>query len=151
MTFHFKQQLTEVDYMEAEDNGISRNVLYLRYYNYDYDLERAKTEPVGTYKRITTNMKHWEEWKDVAEKNGIEKQIFYNRLNAKSRKWTPEEAATVTKGARKNITIDPKVYALAEKNGIKKATLRNRVFNLHWNPVRAATEGVKVLVEGVLV
>ena len=145
--------LTEEDYARAEANGISREMAYNRYYRCKgYDLERALTEAPGTYKRVTTNMQHWEEWKYIAEKNGIAKTTFYNRLNSKSKKkWTPELAATVPTGAGKNKTIDPKIYTLAEKNGIKKSTLRNRIFNQHWNPVRAATDNGSVLVEGVLV
>lgn len=143
--------LTEEDYAVAKSNGISRKYAYKRYYEYNYDRERAITEPVGTSKRVTPNMLLWEEWKDVAEANGITKHNFYNRLNTQSKKkWTPEAAATIPIGIRQNTRIHPKIYALAEENGIKRATLQSRVFNLHWNPHRAATEKVDSL-EGVLV
>jgi hypothetical protein len=138
--------LTDSDYAKAEANGIPKGYAYHRYYTYGWDLERALTEPVGAYKRITLNMELWDQWKETAETSGVTKQLFYNRLNKKTgKKWTPEEAATMPKGLRKYTTISPKIYELAEQNGIKVKTLRSRIFNQHWNPVRAATEPVNTL------
>jgi lambda repressor-like predicted transcriptional regulator len=135
--------LTKEDYATAKANGISHGMLYNRYYRLDYDLDRAVTEPPGSYKRITPNMKEWERWKHVAETNGITRQMFFNRLNSTTMKdWTPEEAATVPKGQKRGTTLTPELYALAEKNGISKVTLRNRIFGQHWRPYRAATEPV---------
>jgi hypothetical protein len=141
--------LTGEDYATAKANGIPRAIVYNRYYRCNYDLKRALTEPVGAYKRVTPNMKEWEKWKDIAESNGINKHTFYNRLNAKVKKWTPKEAATHPVNLRRNTRIHPKIYSLAEENGINILTLRNRVFNLHWTPYRAATEDIHR--EGVLV
>jgi hypothetical protein len=135
--------LTKEDYAKAKANGITHEMAYNRYYRLGYDVERAITEEPGSYKRITTNMQLWEDWKEVAENNGISKQNFYNRLNSKSKKkWTAEEAATIPVGVRKNTRISPEIYELARKNGIKKSTLRTRVFNQNWTPYRAATDTV---------
>lgn len=133
--------LTGADYKVAEANGIPRDDAYNRYYRCGWDKERALTEPVGTYVRVTPNMKAWEEWKEVAKKNKITKEMFFNRLNRK-KKMTPEDAATRPKGYRVGGTISPEIYALAEKNGIPKTTLRNRIFRQKWRHYRAATEPV---------
>jgi hypothetical protein len=136
--------LTEEDYARAASNGISRAMAYNRYYRCKgYDLERALTEPPGTYKRSTPNMQAWEEWAPIAELNGISRQCFYNRLNARKREWTPEEAARTPIGSTRFTRISPEIYALAEKNGIPIQTLRTRVSNQHWTPYRAATEKVR--------
>lgn len=138
--------LTEEDYAIAKSNGISRNLAYYRYYVLKQDLERVLTEAIGESRRRTPNAILWEEWKHVAEENGVTKVNFFNRLNAKRRvKWTPEEAASTPvtdKRFRRKAKITPAHYELAEKNGIAKSTLQNRVYNLHWNPYRAATEEV---------
>jgi hypothetical protein len=139
--------LTKEDYARAKTNGISHATAYNRYYRLGYDLERALTEEPGSYERITPNMKLWDEWKVIAEKNGISRQVFFNRMNAKNKDgkktWTAVEAATFPKGRKRGATLTPELYALAEENGIPKMTLRNRLFNQHWKPYRAATEEVR--------
>lgn len=141
--------LTKEDYDVAKANGISNQILYHRYYSYNWDVKRAITEPLGASKRSTPNMVLWEKWKDAAESIGVSKHNFYNRLNStrSKRKWTPEEAATIPLGVRKHTRIHPKIYALAEKNGISITTLRNRVYNPNqkWSPYRAATEPIHSL------
>lgn len=140
------EYLTEADYAIAEKNGISREIAYQRRYKYFWSIKRTITEPVGAYKPVTNNTKLWDEWKDVAEKNGISRAQFFGRMNTSgTKKWSAEEAATRPMGLKRNVKITPEIYELAKQHNIKTWTLRNRVFNLHWDVHRAATEPVGVI------
>lgn len=46
-----RYNLTEEDYKAAEQNGINRSILKTRIVTYDWDIERAVTDPVLKKKR----------------------------------------------------------------------------------------------------
>ncbi|PGX01635.1 hypothetical protein COE40_18885, partial [Bacillus cereus] len=67
-------------------------------YRYDWDIERATTQPLGT-KKISFDKKHGD-WMHVAEQNGISRFTFYSRL--KKLGWSYHLAATKPPGKRGN-------------------------------------------------
>lgn len=83
--------LTEQDYKVAQANGISPRNAYQRVHYYQWDTQRAITEPLREY--IGT----WQEWKETCAKNGISNPCFNARLK---KGMLPEEAATLPVGKR---------------------------------------------------
>ena len=84
----FVPVLTEEAYRIAESNGISRENLRQRYWDYGWDAERAVTEPLRDMKP-----KLWDDWKETATNNGISNTLFNMRV--KKYGFTPEQAATL--------------------------------------------------------
>lgn len=84
-------------YKKAESNGINRRRLQERVYRYDWDIERATTQPLGT-KIVNFDKKHGN-WMHVAEQNGISRDTFYSRLK---RGWSYETSATKPPGKQGN-------------------------------------------------
>lgn len=84
-------------YKTAKSNGISKKRLQQRVYRYDWDIDRAMTQPIGT-KKMDFDRKHGE-WMHIAEQNGISRYTFYSRLK---RGWSYELAATKPPGKQGN-------------------------------------------------
>ncbi|MCU5181543.1 hypothetical protein [Bacillus toyonensis] len=84
-------------YKKAELNGINRRRLQERVHRYDWDIERAITQPLGT-KNMDFDRKHGD-WMHVAERNGILRYTFYSRLK---RGWSYHLAATKPPGKQGN-------------------------------------------------
>ncbi|PEA75129.1 hypothetical protein [Bacillus wiedmannii] len=84
-------------YKTAKSNGISKKRLQQRVYRYDWDIDRAMTQPIGT-KKMDFDRRHGE-WMHVAEQNGISRYTFYSRLK---RGWSYELAATKPPGKQGN-------------------------------------------------
>ncbi|MED3026189.1 MULTISPECIES: hypothetical protein [Bacillus cereus group] len=84
-------------YKTANSNGISKKRLQQRVYRYDWDIERAMTQPIGT-KKMDFDRKHGE-WMHIAEQNGISRYTFYSRLKGG---WSYELAATKPPGKQGN-------------------------------------------------
>lgn len=101
-----KKYVTEEQYKIAEHNGISRNNVYQRIYCYDYDVERAITEPL---RKPSTR---WQKWKEVAQAHGITNEAFNSRI---ARGLSEEEAATRPLGER------PKTYNSKKKREAQHA------------------------------
>lgn len=79
--------LTQQDYDIAQQNGIGRQNLYQRYYMYDWDKERAMTEPIHKRERPERS-----EWVNVAKANGVSDNLFCMRINKLG--WSVRKAAT---------------------------------------------------------
>lgn len=88
----------------------------------------------------------WDDWKDTALKNGIDRQLFESRI------WTyhysEEEAATIPKGKHRRGSMWKRWKEVAEANGIKRSTFYSRIYNYHMTPTQAATEPLKRRVTG---
>lgn len=84
-------------YKTAKSNGISKKRLQQRVYRYEWDIDRAMTQPIGT-KKMDFDRRHGE-WMHVAEQNGISRYTFYSRLK---RGWSYELAATKPPGKQGN-------------------------------------------------
>lgn len=76
---------------------------------------------------------NWQEWKDVALKNNINKKDFDNR---RRRGWSEEGAATITKGRDKHNWH--KWEKIALEHGVTRTMYVNRI-NYHWSEEDAAT------------
>ena len=134
-THHY---VTETEYAQGAENGISRSTVYNRVYSLGWDVERAITEPVQQKNRHGR-------WLAVALENGLTKDQFYNHIS--KRGMTAEEAATTPfvkrKPVRKAPIVTPELIEQAAQNGIGEATLRARIYNYRWSLERAATEKLK--------
>lgn len=81
------EEIPREHFETAKANGIPRKNVFQRYWELGWEIERATTEPIRTWK----NIGEWKEWKDVAAKNGVTNPLFSYRI---SKGMTPEEAAT---------------------------------------------------------
>ncbi|HDR8076536.1 MULTISPECIES: hypothetical protein [Bacillaceae] len=84
-------------YKTAKSNGISKKRVQQRVFRYEWDVERAITQPIGK-KKMEFDRKHGN-WMHVAEQNGISRDTFYSRLK---RGWSYELAATKKPGKQGN-------------------------------------------------
>lgn len=126
--------LTPEDYAIARGNGIKYHVAYERFYKYGWDKQRTITEPLK--KEIL-----WDKYKEKALANDVSYQRFRARIRDGK---TPEEAIAMGRLAGKDKTRLPaEVYERAEANGIKKGTMKHRIYRLGWDIERAITEPVQ--------
>lgn len=141
--------LTEEDYEIAKANGISKNNLRQRYYDYGWDKERARTEKVKP--RVG---KLWLQYKDICAQNNVDASLFGTRVLQHG--WTPERAANTPRMTREERTKilhsarrrkwderKSEHLRLAEENGISYNVWYRRTKFLGWDPEKAATIPVK--------
>lgn len=80
----------------------------------------------------------WEKWKKQAQKNGVTRKIFRERVKLG---WDFKRAATTV--PRKRVPrSDAEWLELAKRNGIPSITYRARVDRNFWSPEEAATTPV---------
>lgn len=121
--------LTDEHYRIAEENGIERIRVYQRVNENGWDIQRAITQPVKRHSTV------WREHEELANKNGIKCTTFISRIK---KGMTPKEAATTPVGSipkRRKITkgkLTKEHYAIAEANGIPRATVAARVYTYDW-------------------
>lgn len=130
------EYLQDSDYQIAAANGIGRSTAHSRFYDYGWSRERTINTPVLK----KDNLKKWEEWREVAEVNGINKQQFLQRLFHGK---TPKEAATMPIGQLRKTLIPRDKLAIAEANGISIGTVRTRV-RRGWTIEKAISHPVDV-------
>ncbi len=131
----FNRWLTDEEYQQAESNGISRRVLYMRMYRYGWKLQEALTTQPRTYWHMGEG-KH-NKWLKLAEENGVNSSTFYSRVN---NGWDPKEAASIP--TRKQIDRK-ELVKIAKSNGISVSTFRSRL-SYGWEPIKAATTKPKI-------
>ncbi len=137
--------LTEDDYMQAEQNGISRRVAYQRFYHYDWSKERSITEPLR--KMDQERLK----WRAIAVENGVAKKLFDARLRAG---WSYEEAsrpplsrlesiqrALGSEANKARSVLTRAQRQIAKANGIAYSTVTSRL-SKKWSIERAITQPV---------
>lgn len=128
------EYLTPEDLKIAEKNGISKNRAMARFYNDGWSKRRAITQPIQ-------KKKHLKEHRIIAQSNGIASDTFYSRVHDG---WSIEDACSKPIGykrpCKKKITDEQ--LAIAAANGIKPATVWNRVKNLFWPIDKAITKPV---------
>ena len=80
-----------MDYERAKkEYGVSKRLLEQRFYQRKWEKERAITEQV--------KLKLWENFKGIAEANGIGQKLFYSRIH--KLKYCPGKAAIKPKRGR---------------------------------------------------
>ena len=82
--------ISEEEYKIGLKNGIKRQTMYRRVYQYGWDVEKAIATP--PIKRECRARKYPKEITDLALKNGICLITFYARVR---KGWSLEEASTV--------------------------------------------------------
>ena len=123
----------------ALSNGITRVLLHQRYYQSNWSLERATTEPVNV--KLPSEHKPYIA---IAHEHGIARSTYLTRISSG---MTKEEASTkeVVKRGRPEGThcadrpYTPEQLALAESNGISRQALNGRL-KRNWDLERAITE-----------
>lgn len=80
----------------------------------------------------------WDDWKEIAEKNGIDRKLFEIRIWNNG--WSDEEAAIIPKNGRRNPCSWSIWKDVAEANGISKKTFRSRVWGYGFTPEEAAVK-----------
>lgn len=130
--------ITEEEFIEAENRGISRWTLTKRIRDLGWGKEKAISTPVRKYRTYSqATMKK-------VKKNNIPPHIFYTRVRMG---WNIERASTepvnsnkdrVQKMKQKNRKYSSEILNKAEENGIRYATFIKRV-NSGWDMDLAAT------------
>lgn len=134
--------LLESHFEAAAQVGIPRALLHQRYYQSNWSLERATTEPVN--EKVPSEHTPY---MSVAQVNGICRSTYLTRV---SKGMSKEEASTkpVSKRGRPKGThrtsrpYTDEQLALAESNGISRQALNGRL-KRKWNLERAITEPPK--------
>ncbi|PAF34025.1 hypothetical protein CHH69_18040 [Terribacillus saccharophilus] len=143
----------------AEKNGISKK-LYNRRLGQGWSKRDAAARKVINPSEITREDK---EWIELARKNGINYYTYWSRVD---NGWSPEEAATkpalkdgqairkaqeVLSEKRRNLydklnsdpenlfELTPELFKVAEKNGLKKVTVKSRVQKQGWTVQEAVS------------
>ncbi|OOR18138.1 nucleoside permease [Bacillus mycoides] len=124
--------LTDEEYARAAANGVSRERLNSRVYDFEWDLELAISSPIGTV-RHEYERKH-AKWLKVASKNGINISTFYSRLGLG---WEIQEAAI--KPVRQKSKAEKTWLNIAKQNGISYQTFMSRIHTRKWDLEKAAT------------
>ncbi|MFN2746935.1 hypothetical protein ACINLE_17650 [Bacillus sp. z60-18] len=141
--------ITPEEFAQAEANGICKDTLIWRIRRQGWSKQRALTEPVKVYDRVSYATE-WEKWEGVAKENGVSRGLFRGRV---ARGWDSKKAATTPKidrneHCRRMHELSPRtrrrkfsedLVKLAESNGVSYATLQCRVTARGWNPHTAAT------------
>ena len=85
----------------------------------------------------------WDDWKELAEANGISRELFERRIwnDRTYPRWSKYDAATTQKNKRRRVFIP--WLKLAEENGIKRKTYYTRVYDYGWTEENAATIPVR--------
>lgn len=144
---------TKEDYEIAARNGIRKNTVYHRIHYRGMTVEEAITKPLQN----RSFSRKYQKYIELAKQNGINYPTFHARLTKKTtRKWTPEEAATVPplKIGRPRIVkmnyqfpTDEEVKQ-AEAIGIRKSLLNQRL-RQGWTMERAISYPVGTSYEGL--
>jgi hypothetical protein len=116
--------LTPDDFKIAAENGISEDLAKRRFYGMKWEKERAITQ--------MPRNQLWNQYKDVCERNGIDRRRFYKRMYYNN--MEPEIAASRPKGRKRSDKFTDEMLETARKNGIGKATLFSRVCTYKWTP-----------------
>ncbi|WP_195970598.1 hypothetical protein [Clostridium thermobutyricum] len=137
--------VTPKEYEIASTNNISRVRVNQRIRNFGWSKERAITES-------PRRMNNYSEWLDIVDKNKINRRTFYCRVKngldrdraATMPVMTKEEVLNLMHDrAKKKVKKYPKeIVELARSNGISYITFKQRVGQLKWEMIRAATTPV---------
>lgn len=134
--------ITPEEYEIASKNNISRKRVNQRIRMWGWSKTRAITESPRC-------MNDYSEFWDILAKNGISKKTFYFRLKsgydintASTRKvMTNEEVLNLMhERVKKKVRKYPReIVELAQSNGISYTTFKQRVGQMKWDMMRAAT------------
>lgn len=83
----------------------------------------------------------WDEWKELAEQNGVDQQLFESRIW--NSHWSDYEAATIPKNQHRNPSVWVDWSEIALANGVGKKTFISRIWNYGLTPEEAATKPLR--------
>lgn len=133
-----KPPLLESDFEKALSFGITRALLHQRYYQSDWSLERATTEPVNE----KTPSEH-KSYIAVAQVNGICRSTYLTRVRGGMPKEEASTKPVAKRGRPKGTHRTCRAYtdeqlALANSRGISRQMLNGRL-KRGWHLERALT------------
>lgn len=124
--------ITPEDYATAEKNGIAKDRVYSRV-NYGlWSIERAITEP----HRGNTVKRMYEELLSKKPEDAI--YVGYESFRKRIQRGILPKVAII--GITRKLSN--KLFEIADKNGISKGTVSQRVYQYKWDIERAITEPV---------
>ncbi|PEZ87932.1 hypothetical protein CN376_22900 [Bacillus cereus] len=134
-----KPPLLEEHFEKAMKVGITRVLLHSRYYQRDWPLERATTEPVN--KKAPSEHASYIA---VAHERGISRSTYLTRISSGMSKEEASTKEVVKRGRpagthRTDRPYTPEQLSLAESNGISRQALNGRL-KRNWDLERAITE-----------
>lgn len=131
-------EITNEMVKKAEQNGISRNNLFVRINRLGWSEKIACTKPV----RKGLSQKISPELKARAKELGLSIETIRHRHKVLN--WSLEDACTIPNIKEKVYAKIPKNYReMAKKNGISNQTLNVRINSLGWSLDKACTTPVK--------
>lgn len=146
---------------KAKENGINRKTFISRVDQHGWSPEKAATTPPAQRGRDR-------KWIKIAEENGIGYHLYKYRVCEML--WSPEEAATTPKMSKQEVSrlglqarkefreiIDERIFndetnmfkltskhlEIAEKNGITRTAVKDRVYNSGWSVQEAITTPIR--------
>lgn len=133
-----KPPLLEEHFEKAMSFGITRVLLHSRYYQRDWPLERATTEPVN--KKIPSEHASYI---DVAQEHGIARTTYLTRVRGGMSKEEASTKPAAKRGRPKGTSRACRPYtdeqlALANSRGISRQMLNGRL-KRGWHLERALT------------
>lgn len=133
-----KPPLLEEHFEKAMEVGITRVLLHSRYYQRDWPLERATTEPVN--KKVPSEHTSYI---DVAHANGIARTTYLTRVRGGMSKEEASTKPVAKRGRPKGTHRTCRPYtdeqlALANSRGISRQMLNGRL-KRGWHLERALT------------
>ncbi|MEK4713444.1 hypothetical protein [Sporosarcina sp. FSL K6-5500] len=139
--------ITPKDYETAEANGISKRAVYQRVATYQWDIDRAVTQPL---RNISSFGLAWVKWEETATKNGIARNRFYHRIKIDG--WSEEKAAT--QKAKTGRWTEQQLEVM-EVNNLTPNTVNMRITKMGWTeekalntPKMSETERLQRVAEG---
>ncbi|HHL0970788.1 TPA: hypothetical protein ACQUHP_002306 [Bacillus cereus] len=133
--------ITPEEYEIAAEHGISRKLLDYRIRNLGWDKELAMTKPLR-------KASEWSKVKEIAFKNNISRTTFKSR---RKRGWSLIDSMTKPPLSREEAlkranecryVLTDEQLQQAERNGLKRSTVYDRLKKLKWNMEDAITTPV---------
>ncbi|KAB2337631.1 hypothetical protein F7731_08530 [Cytobacillus depressus] len=125
----YNMHLTDDDYKLAEQNGISRQTAYHRFYSLGWSAEKTVNTP------LNKSSKDRSLWRKKCDEIGLKYSTFQKRVR---KGMKPEDAFYLPRKPKLSL----KQIEIASSNGIGMNTVMNRVYNQKWDVERAITEPV---------
>lgn len=114
------EELTEQDFEIAKQNGISRKNARNRV-DGGWTVQEAITKPL---RKSSDFMSVWREWEDIAKSNGIDRELFRERMRKDKQGMTAEKAATTPK---REAAFTYEELEIMKRNNIHPNTVSGRM------------------------
>lgn len=138
--------LTDEDFVTGEKNGLSKRIVYDRYYKRGWELKRALTEPLNPRNRFEVKvLKEYPNYKELLNKSGISYICFYVRVRKGMDIYTALTTPKIKpwESKKRQGRINKEHIEIALKNDICESTLKYRIYSLGWSIDKAISTPVR--------